>query len=101
MPMKPYLREIIPDAIFVINRDTKKGLNRGSKPDATYSFTSFSNVSIPPWPDPQITPTSKGDDNVLRSKPESLIASAAAINAYWVKISDRLISFLSKYSSGL
>ena len=76
----------------------KKGLNLGISVFA-HSKTSFSKVSKPPMPEPQITPTLfLSTSSVII--PECSTASRAAIRPNCVFLSIFFASFLSKYCKG-
>jgi hypothetical protein len=79
-PLNPYLIEIWPPAMSLIIFGIKKGLKRGVPSPSTNPFIACRKVSIPPIPDAHITPT-LSLLTVLRSIPESAIASSAAIIA--------------------
>ena len=55
-PLKPYLIAIRPGHMSGINLGIKNGLNLGFLSFSLKLISSFWNVSIPPTPDPHITP---------------------------------------------
>ena len=77
----------------------KKGLNLGTPFPLAKPADSPKKVSMPPIPDPQITPARSGTI-LWFSNLASLNASCATIMAYWLNLSSFLDSFLSKKSVG-
>ena len=77
-PLKPYLIAIRPGHMSGINLGIKNGLNLGFLSFSLKLISSFWNVSIPPTPDPHITPIL--DKSIFsRFSSESFTASSAAI----------------------
>ena len=73
--------EICPAGISEINLGIKKGLNLGKPLPVAKPEDSLKKVSIPPIPEPQITPA-LSEFIELTSNSEDFIASSATTNAY-------------------
>jgi len=75
--------ETTPAAMSPMNIGTKKGEIRPG-PSCISTVCCASKVSIPPIPEPMITPSRSGSYPVPSPSPASCIACTAAAIAYWV-----------------
>src|SRR3989338_3489665 len=98
-PRKPYLIEMIPDAISTKILGMKNGVKRGVPSPSQYSIIWSWNVWIPPFPEPQITPM-RSLLSCSKSILPSFTALSTATRAYCENGSYLRISFTSKCAFG-